>query len=249
MNFQLSEDLLAIRDAAEDALRDLSASSAVRALMSSAPDARVAAESSLWRTLTQDLGWGGIAIAERHDGLGLGPIALVLIQEQAGRRLLCAPYFSTVCMAATIMTYCADDAAQNRCLPGIASGALRVAIALPSDPEKWLSGEGFRADASAAGWMLEGSAPSVVGMTGADQLLVAARVGDDQVGLFMLPAVSDAMTVTTRARWDGSRELATITLNQPVVALRIDDPSRFAEGRATSLALAQLYLSAELLGH
>ena len=49
--------------------------------------------------MAQELGLPGIAIAEAHDGQGFGPLELGIVQEEMGRALVCAPFFSTACLA------------------------------------------------------------------------------------------------------------------------------------------------------
>src|SRR5207245_1124477 len=99
MNFALTNDQQMIRDAAENFLTDVSDSAAVRR----ASESELGYDESVWRRIGSELGWCGIGISEKHGGLGLGPVELMLIQEQAGRRLLCAPFYVTACLAANVI--------------------------------------------------------------------------------------------------------------------------------------------------
>ena len=57
--------------------------------------------------------------------------------EEAGRALLCAPYFSSVVLAANAVLHSGDDAACKDYLPGLASGELRGTLALTEDSGRW----------------------------------------------------------------------------------------------------------------
>ena len=47
-----------------------------------------------------ELGGFGLSVPEEFGGSGYGYIELIVILEEMGRSLLCAPYFSTVVLAA-----------------------------------------------------------------------------------------------------------------------------------------------------
>ena len=74
-----------------------------------------------------------------------------------GRALLCAPYFSTVVLAANALVHSGDDAAKAAYLPGIASGETIATLAEHPDalPERcvrvWDGGDDEDAVAP-AGW-------------------------------------------------------------------------------------------------
>jgi acyl-CoA dehydrogenase len=128
MQFALTDDQQMIRDAAERFLAEASESGAVRRAIGS----NAGYDEAAWQRIGAELGWCGIAIAEEFGGLGSGPVELALIQEQAGRRLLCTPFFSTVCLAATLLQEIGTDAARSDYLPRIARGELRASAPLSS---------------------------------------------------------------------------------------------------------------------
>jgi alkylation response protein AidB-like acyl-CoA dehydrogenase len=124
MKLALTEDQQMIRDAAETFLADAADSAAVRRMLEGGFD------EGLWRRIGSELGWCGIPIAEEHGGLGLGPVEIVLVQEQMGRRLLGGPFFPTVCLAATLLEAIGTPSAKSKYLPAIATGELRASVAL-----------------------------------------------------------------------------------------------------------------------
>src|SRR5438034_37290 len=113
-----------IRDAAASFLADASGSPAVRKAM----DSDSGIDEQLWQGIA-GLGWCGIAVPEAFGGMGLGSTELVLILEQMGGHLACAPYFSSVALAANLLTEAGSAAAKKAYLPALASGELRATVA------------------------------------------------------------------------------------------------------------------------
>ena len=54
-----------------------------------------------------------------------------------GAALLCAPYFSTVALAANALLSSGDEGAKKDLLPGIASGETIATLALTEDSGRW----------------------------------------------------------------------------------------------------------------
>jgi acyl-CoA dehydrogenase len=229
MNLALTEDQVMIRDAAQNFLADASGSTAVRAAMASA----AGFDPALWQQIGGELGWCGTAIPERFGGLGLGPVELALILEQMGRHLACAPFFSTVCLAANVLTQAGSDAARKAYLPRIAAGALQATAELDAS--------GVRAQKRGGAWRLSGVLPALADGASAEILLVAL-----ESGVFAIRR--EAPGVTTRAlhTWDGTRRFAKVELRN-AAAERIDAAGRKG-GIAVARSLARLYLAAEQLG-
>ncbi|MFA5941176.1 MAG: acyl-CoA dehydrogenase [Sinimarinibacterium sp.] len=244
MNLALTEDQIMIRDAAESFLADASDSTAVRRAMESA----TGHDAAVWQRIGAELGWCGIAIAEGFGGLGLGPVELTLIQEQAGRRLLCSPFFATVCVAATVLQQVGTDAAQEKYLPQVAAGTLRMGAPLVADAQAWAAAAGpVRARQKGGGWVLDGVAHRLIDAASADVLLVTATLSGGGLAIFLVPHPGAGVTVTPLTTWDTTRRFADAQLHN-AAAVRIDDPARVDEGTARIAALVRLYLAAEQLG-
>ena len=64
----------------------------------------------------------GLAIPEEYGGQGFTFIELGIVLEEMGRVLLCAPYFSSVVLAANAILNAGTDDEKQALLPGIASG-------------------------------------------------------------------------------------------------------------------------------
>jgi acyl-CoA dehydrogenase len=243
MNFALTEDQQMIRDAAESFLADASDSAAVRR----AAESERGYDAALWQRIGSELGWCGTAIAETHGGLGLGPVELMLIQEQAGRRLLCAPFYVTVCLGATVLQAMGTEAAQQRFLPAIAAGQARISLPLLSSEQEWIStATALRARQAGGVWRLDGRVRHLADATGVDWLLVFAAIPDGGLGLFAVPGA--AVSLTPLHTWDVTRRFANAELRGVEAVMRVDAPERVADGLTRVAALARLYLAAEQLG-
>lgn len=222
MNLALTDDQRMIRDAAASFLADASDGAAVRA----AAESVSGVDEKLWHGIAE-LGWCGTAVGERFGGLGLGPFELVLILEQMGRHLACAPFFPSVALAANLLTQAGSAAAQKKYLPTLASGLLRATVAFDAP----------RLEAS--GSRLTGRVEGVIDGAGAGVSIFVVKGG-----AYAVPAGSKGLKVKALQTWDGTRRLADVELRN-VVAERIDDGKKHI-GRAE--ALARLYLAAEQLG-
>ncbi|MES2490854.1 MAG: acyl-CoA dehydrogenase family protein [Pseudomonadota bacterium] len=233
-----------IRDAAENFLADVSDSAAVRKAMAS----ERGYDESVWQRIASELGWCGIAVPEEHGGLGLGAVEIALVQEQIGRRLLCAPFFSTVCLAANILKEVGSHAAQQQYLSSLAEGGLRATLPLPSDVAGWsAAAANVVATRESGHWRIQGVVDRVPDAANAELLLIFANTSEG-LGLFAVPADSNGMQIITAEPWDTTRRFSRVIMDLLLPAdTRVDEPIRSA-GFARSLALARLYIAAEQLG-
>jgi alkylation response protein AidB-like acyl-CoA dehydrogenase len=237
VNFVLTEDQAMIRDAAQGFLADASGSAAVRVAMAG----DTGYDQDLWQRIGGELGWCGTAIPEAYGGLGLGAVELALIFEQAGRHLLCSPYFSTVGLAATLLQNLCGDAARARFLPEIAEGKLKFGV--PLGENEWASNS-LRARANGKGWILDGNIPRVVDGASADWLLVFAGT---EPGVFAVQRRSPGVKVESLQTWDQTRRFVSVEFSG-AVAERLDEGACTAEALQHATALARLYIAAEQLG-
>ena len=91
MDFALSGDQEALRDAAGELLDDYAGAAAVRAhLASGAPY-----DAKLWRAIV-DQGWMAVELAEVRGGLGLGMVEVAVLLEQVGRHTAPVPYLPSL---------------------------------------------------------------------------------------------------------------------------------------------------------
>jgi alkylation response protein AidB-like acyl-CoA dehydrogenase len=91
MDFDLSDDQVALRDGARELLDGLASPAQVRA--HSGTDA--AYDPALWSAMA-DQGWLGIEVPEERGGVGLGTVEVAVLCEELGRHAAPAPFVSTV---------------------------------------------------------------------------------------------------------------------------------------------------------
>jgi alkylation response protein AidB-like acyl-CoA dehydrogenase len=91
MDFELSEDQLALRDAARGLLEDLSSPTRVRTVV----DRGGGYDEGLWKAMAAQ-GWMGVEVPEAQGGLGLGTVEAAVLLEEVGRHLAPAPFLSSL---------------------------------------------------------------------------------------------------------------------------------------------------------
>lgn len=238
MDFSLTDDQVMIRDAAQDFLADNSSSEAVRAAMAS----EQGFDPAVWQTVAAELGWCAVAVPEAQGGMGMGPVELMLIQEQAGYYLLCAPFFSTVCLGANLIQSLGSEAACNALLPPVVEGDSRLAVSLSETTE-------LMAQQVDGQWRLNGSIDQVCHADTQSTLLLFANTDDGNgLGLFAVPGDAAGVQITAMPGWDTGRRFAHVTLKDAPASQRCDEASKLQTGGRRATALARLYLAAEQLG-
>ncbi len=121
MDFGLSDDQREIQRTARELLAERARPERVR---EHAEGRRF--DDGLWRELCQ-LGWPGIAVAERYGGQGLGLVELAVLCEELGRTVAPVPLLGTV-LAAAVIEQAGSEQQRERWLPGLASGELVGAL-------------------------------------------------------------------------------------------------------------------------
>ena len=125
MHFAFTEEQEALRRTARRFLGSHSTSSQVRAAMAT----EAGYDPELYRHICQELGWTSLLIPESYGGLGGSYVELVGLMEEMGRALLCAPFFSTVCLATNVLLAGGSEAQQREHLPAIAAGKITATLA------------------------------------------------------------------------------------------------------------------------
>jgi alkylation response protein AidB-like acyl-CoA dehydrogenase len=247
MDLSLNQDRQMIRDAAEDFLASFSDSARVRA----AHDIASGFDVGVWQRIGGELGWCGIAIAEQDGGLGLGLFELALLQEQAGRFLLAAPFFTSACLAAPLLAEAGSHEARQNWLPQLATGELSATVALSArglDP--FAAGDGVQAKPSTDGYRLSGSCRHVPGAADAGLLIVVARLPNQEPALFALPKDAEGVSITALVTLDQGRRVAALELHDVPLpsAARLEHGQNTAAAIERALAKSAIALAAEQLG-
>src|SRR5215204_7640098 len=131
MNFAFSEEQL--REAVRKFMEAKSPSSEVRRLM----ETTEGYDEAVWKQMAQELGLQSLHLPEAHGGQGFTFVELGIVLEEMGRVLLCAPYFSTVVLAADAIINAGTDDQKAKLLPGIAGGESIAALAFTEPNGQW----------------------------------------------------------------------------------------------------------------
>ena len=83
-----------------------------------------------WIEQMKRIGIYGLAIPEEFGGSGFTYVELTVVLEEMGAALLCAPFFSTVALAANALLTSGDDEAKKAHLPGIVKPVLRQSLGI-----------------------------------------------------------------------------------------------------------------------
>ena len=232
-----------LRKAVRRFLEHRSPESEVRRLM----DAASGYDPAVWSQMADQLGLQGLIIPEQFGGSGYGYLELVVVLEEMGRALLCAPYFSTVVMAANLLMASGDDDAKQDYLPGIASGSVIATVALAEDAGRWdEAGVTLEAKRDRGSWTLTGEKLFVFDGHVADVVLAAARTRGG-VSVFAVGKGAAGFSATPMLTMDQTRKQARLTFCSTPARLI----GREGEGWpaiATMLDLAAVALAAEQAG-
>ncbi len=247
MNFAFDDEQEQLRDVVRSFLADKSPEAEVRRLM----ETEEGFDTAVWSQLSGELGLTGLAIPEAYGGAGYGFVEVGIVLEEAGRALLCAPYFSTVVLAATTLVESSDETAKADLLPGIASGDIRASLAITEESGHWDPGVvEVTAHPSVNGWTIFGTKSYVLDGATADLLLVSARTPDG-VGLFAVTAdgsdSAPGVTRTPLTTLDMTRKQATIQFANAPGRL-ISAPGEAVDLLNRVLDVAAIGLAAEQVG-
>ena len=251
MEFSFSEDQNELRRAARRFLEVASSEERVRAAMAT----EQGYDSATWKQLSEELAWTALTIPEEYGGLGMSYRDLHPLMEEMGRALLCAPFFSTICLAANALLIGGDEAQKERYLPSLAAGATTATLAY-GEKNNRMDADGVETTYSrdGAGYMLRGTKSYVIDGHTADLLVVAARAektrGTEGVSLFLVPGDTDGLNRKWLPTMDQTRRLASIELRDVMVR---PDGLLGEEGRGwalceSTLDLARIALAAEQVG-
>jgi len=125
VDFAFSEEQEELRQTVRRFLDDKSPSAEVRRLM----ETTEGYDEGVWKQMAQELGLQSLHLPEAHGGQGFTFVELGIVLEEMGRVLLCAPYFSTVVLAANAIMNAGSEAQKKELLPPIARGARLARIA------------------------------------------------------------------------------------------------------------------------
>jgi alkylation response protein AidB-like acyl-CoA dehydrogenase len=209
VNFAFSEEQEQLREAVRKFLEAKSPESEVRRLM----ETTEGYDPAVWQQMANELGLQSLHIPEDFGGQGFTFVELGIVLEEQGRALLCAPYFSTVVLAANAILNAGTDGEKKTHLPGIASGETIATLAFTEPNGKWdASGITMEAKPDGDGVVLDGEKMFVLDGHTADLIVVVARTagtsGEDGISFFTVAGDAAGLTRTALATMDQTRKQA-----------------------------------------
>jgi alkylation response protein AidB-like acyl-CoA dehydrogenase len=243
MNFAFTEEQEELRKTVRQFLDAKSPETAVREQM----ETDNGFDPAVWSQAGEQLGLQGLIIPEEFGGSGYSYVELGIVLEEMGRALLCAPFFSTVVLAANTLIHSGDDAAKAAHLPGIAAGTTIATLAFTEPSGKWdESGITTQATGSGDSFTLNGTKMFVLDGHTADLIIVAART-DKGVSLFTVDGGAAGLTRTALSTMDQTRKQAKLEFaNTPATLLGTEGEGWNVLGKV--LDLAAVALAAEQVG-
>ncbi len=248
MKFSFSDEQAEFRSMLRRFLEDKSPTTEVRRLM--AMDAGY--DPDVWRQLSQELGLTAIHIPEAYGGQGFGISELAITVEEMGRALLCAPYFASTVLAATVIQKAGTEAQKQALLPGIAAGDTIATLALAEERGQWRVDD-IEATATLSGdkVRLDGIKSFVLDGTSAGLIVVAARrsgsTGSDGVSLYTVAGDAQGVERRLLKSADPTRKISRIAFSG-VEAELLGEEGAAAGPIAETLDIAAICLANEMAG-
>jgi alkylation response protein AidB-like acyl-CoA dehydrogenase len=243
VNFAFSDEQEALRSSIRKFLTDTSPEPEVRRLMETAEGYNP----QVWQQMAEQLGLLALIVPTEYGGQGFSFLELIVVFEEMGRSLLCAPFFSTVAMATTLLLALDDEMACKDLLPQIADGSRIATVALAEEKGTWIPADVMMPAARAeTGWALSGEKFYVTDGHIADLVLVVARTPAG-LSVFAVDKEAAGLTAHLFSAMDKTRKLARLTFDG--TPARLLGPEGGAETAvAKMLDLAAVALAAEQVG-
>ena len=244
-----SDERRELAQSVRSACERLAAEDRVRAIAYDDGDGPSGFDPALWDVLCNQVGVAAIALPEHLGGAGYGAAALGVVGHELGRALAPVPFVSSTVLATGLLLDLSDnDPEADKRLTGLIEGRRTAAAALTEDGGLWRrSAVTLTAARSGDGWSIDGTVRHVLGGTAADDLVVVAIAADGEPELFVVDPDADGVVVGAERVLDGTRPMATITLNSaPALRLSSGDPIDEVVEHNVNVAVA--VLSAEQVG-
>jgi alkylation response protein AidB-like acyl-CoA dehydrogenase len=205
----------------------------------------------LWARMIE-LDWPALTVPEANGGIGLGFVELAVVTEELGRVLAPAPFLATAGQFVPALR-AAGSAEQCQRFLGAVAGGMVGTVAVAEASGSWdAEAVSTTAVRHGGGWVLDGEKHFVFDGARAEEMVIAARIGDtagdDGIGLFVVP--QSAVRSEPMEDLDASRPYATVVLD----GVRVDDDRVLGEPGTCAAVLrramdeATAALCAEMVG-
>jgi alkylation response protein AidB-like acyl-CoA dehydrogenase len=249
VNFAFSEEQEELRRSVRRFLEGKSPVTEVRRLM----ETTEGYDPKVWSQMGNELGLQSLHIPEAYGGQGYSFVELVVVLEEMGRALLCAPYFASVCLAANAILNAGTEEQKQALLPGIASGETIATLAFTEPSGKW-DAAGITMEAGgdgSGGYTLDGTKMFVLDGHTADLIVVAARSagsgGTEGISFFTVDGSAPGLTRTALPTMDQTRKQAKLEFSGVSAQLLGEEGAAWA-ALSKTLDQVAVCLAAEQVG-
>ena len=212
MDFSLSEEQTEVRDLARRILEDLVTNERLKQIE--------AADEPLDREVWKELARAnllGVAVDEAYGGSGLGYFTLCVLLEEIGRAVAPLPALPCLALGALPLQRFGSDAQKRRWLPGVVAGDVILSAGLEEEGATDPTQPSATARRDGDLWRLDGCKICVPAASLAQRIVVAARCGEDAVGVFLLDPEADGVTLE-RQRVTSRQPHSLVSMEGAVVA-------------------------------
>ncbi|KZF11876.1 acyl-CoA dehydrogenase [Rhodococcus sp. EPR-157] len=242
MDFELNEEQKLLRDTTREVL--------ARAYDTEKRNKIVAEEpgwsKDVWKQLAE-VGLLGLTFAEEDGGMDAGPVEIMAVMTEVGRRLAPEPILGAVLLPGGLISAVGSVDQRARVLPGVAEGSTLLAFAHNETGSRWPDIQvGTTATEDGGSWSLNGVKNPVPHGGSADVFVVSATLPGGGSGLFLVDGDATGLERRAYRTHDGQRA-AQITLSD-VAAEPLGDGSDAADAIAAAEVKAQAALCAEAVG-
>ena len=158
-------------------------------------DAGTESVGSRWEALAST-GLLGSLVPEEYGGVGGTLADAAVVFEELGKGPVPGPHFSSGVLAALLVSECGSSEQKTAHLPAIVDGSEVFAVAITEERYGWEPRHvQATATPSASGFTLDGVKLHVPDADAATHFLVAARMGPEAVGFFIVGADAEGVSV------------------------------------------------------
>lgn len=213
-NFGFTDEQAMLKKNARDFLDKKCPVTYVREIIANPP--RLAR--SLWKEMAS-LGWIGLLIPEKYNGMEMGMVDLAILMEEIGKNLLPAPFLETIAAADAILQAGTEEQKQEF-LPRIADGDIIATLAV-DEPDCYWDLAGIQAVVEQTGINLKisGTKLFVPYADAADLIVVALRSKPPQDGitLVLVDPRTAGVSIEPLVIMDDTYNLCEINFSEAVV--------------------------------
>ncbi|MEH6909123.1 MAG: acyl-CoA dehydrogenase family protein [Oceanicoccus sp.] len=202
MNLDLNTEQTLLKNSAKSFLKEECPSSLIREVRESDQ----AFPQKLWKDMA-DMGWMGLGIDEKYEGIGGSASDVAVLMEAMGEVSLPAPFFTTVVVSGTTIQQSSNEEIKTKLLPLIVAGQLISSFALiEPNNEYGLTHIRTTATADGSNWIFSGTKLFVEYAKGAHYFLTVASVEGSGLIIAMIDATTDGIELKSMPTLDYSKQ-------------------------------------------